>query len=198
MNKYLDKIEISHQQTMYLLMAIVFVLLIALLRYKLIAYNKKRKQRKRFERGNELEIKARGFLESKGYKIISEQEIHYHKYSVNGKEYKSKLILDYVVEKSGKKYIVEVKSGQSAVSLHDKNSRRQLLEYDFVIENDGVFLLDMESKNMQKVNFDSKKKKKDKIVIRVVILLGLIATFIPFIEAKIVLAIIIALFFLRK
>jgi hypothetical protein len=107
-------------------------------------------------------------------------EIHYHQYTVNGKQQESKLILDYVVKKGGKKYIVEVKSGKSAISLKDKNSRRQLLEYDFVIENDGVFLLDMENKNMQLVKFHTKAEKEEYTFRKLIIVLALIGILIPF------------------
>lgn len=46
-----------------------------------------------------------------------------------------------------------MKSGKEAISLNNKNSRRQLLEYDLVIENDGAILLDMENENLKFVQF---------------------------------------------
>ena len=141
----------------------VFIIIIGLLlfitvKYKIEQFNKKRKQKKRFARGLMLENRARGFLQDKGYSIVGEQEICYHRYTVNNRNFESKIILDYVVQKNGKKYIVEVKSGKSAISVKDKNSRRQLLEYDFVIENDGIFLLDMENRVMNLVKFYSKEE----------------------------------------
>ncbi|MCK5816352.1 MAG: hypothetical protein KAH07_10460 [Flavobacteriaceae bacterium] len=170
---------------------IVAILLYAIAKYKIADYRKKKAQKKRFERGNQLETEARYFLKKKGYRIISEQEIHHHKYLVNGEKRESKLILDYVVKRNGKKYIVEVKSGKSAISLKDKNSRRQLLEYDFVIENDGVFLLDMENKNMQLVEFHTKAERKDETLRRVIIIFAIIGIAIPFWELKILIGIIL-------
>ena len=170
---------------------VVLILLIVVAKYKIANYRKKKAQKQRFERGNLLEIKARDFLKNKGYKIISEQEIYYHKYLVNGKKCESKLILDYIVKKNNKRYIVEVKSGKSAISLKDKNSRRQLLEYDFVIENEGVFLLDMENENMQLVEFHSKAARKEEALRRVIIIFAILGIVIPFWEFKIFIGLII-------
>ena len=167
---------------------IAAILLYAIAKYKIADYKKKKAQKKRFERGNLLETEARYFLKKNGYIVISEQEIHHHKYLVNGEKRESKLILDYVVKKKGKKYIVEVKSGKSAISLKDKNSRRQLLEYDFVIENDGVFLLDMENKNMQLVKFQTKAEKNEDSFRKLIIILAVIAVILPFWGIRILIA----------
>jgi hypothetical protein len=177
----------------FVFIAIISFLVIVAVKYKFRDYNKKRNQRKRFARGVLLEDKARDFLKSKGYSINSEQKIHYHKYKVNDKIVKSKLIVDYIVEKNNKKYIVEVKSGKSAISLRDKNSRRQLLEYEFVIENDGVFLLDMENKNMQLVQFYGKETINEVAFYKVLLIFAGISLLIPFWKVKILIAIILIL-----
>ena len=159
---------------------IILGLLILLAKYKINSLRKKRALRKRFERGNLLEAQAREFLESKNYKIVEEQRICHHKFLVNGVSCKSKLILDYVVKKKDKIYIVEVKTGKSAIHLKNKDTRRQLLEYDFAIENDGVFLLDMENQNLKLVEFQSKKEKKDNVLRNVIIAIALIGIAVPF------------------
>jgi hypothetical protein len=169
---------------------VVAILLFAIVKYKLLEYRKKRTLKKRFARGNLLESQARKFLESKGYRIVEEQKIYFHKYLVNGTPHESKLILDYIVKKDEKKYIVEVKSGKNAIHLKDKNTRRQILEYDFVIENDGVFILDMENKNMQLVEFHSKAERKDETLRRVIIISAIIGIIIPFWEFKILIGLI--------
>ncbi|MGM0409088.1 MAG: hypothetical protein ACQERU_13990 [Bacteroidota bacterium] len=155
-------------------------------------FKKKKKQRERFKRGNMLEAEAKSFLEKKGYFITNEQAIFYHKYEVNGESKSSKLIVDYIAEKNGEKYIVEVKSGKSAISLKDKNSRRQLLEYDFVIENDGVVLLDMESRTLQLVKFQSKAEKKETHIMKVIVIISVVAILIPFWSFKILASLILA------
>ena len=164
---------------------IIIALVTFIVKYKFTAYLKNRTRKKRFARGHMLESKARAYLENIGYDVINEQNVHYHNYTVNGIDYQSKLILDYVVEKEGKTYIVEVKSGKKAISMSDRNSRRQILEYDFVIKNDGIFLLDMENKNMQLVTFYSKAERQDNIYRKIIIVLAFIGIFIPFWSVRI-------------
>lgn len=172
---------------------LIISLLIALITIKYKEYQKKRKQKKRFERGNILETQAKSFLEKKGYRILEAQKQFYHNYEVNGKHRSSKLIVDYIAKKNGKTYIVEVKSGNSAISLNDKNSRRQLLEYDFVIENDGVILLDMENKNIQFVKFHTKVAKKNLLFQKLIIITGLLIL-LPFWPIKIIASLILVTF----
>lgn len=170
-----------------ILISIITILLFFLAKYKFISYRIKQKQKKRFARGIKLENEAYTYLESLGYSVIDIQQTHQHQYEVNGKKHSSKLILDYVVEKDGNKYIVEVKSGQSAIYTENSNTRRQLLEYDFTINNDGIFLLDMENKHMQLIKFNS----KDEIVVdsfrNLVLILAVLGIVIPFFKIKVLL-----------
>ena len=99
----------------------------------------------------------------------------------------------YIAEKNGKKYIIEVKSGKSAISITDKNSRRQLLEYDFVIENDGIVLLDMENRNMQLVKFQSKAERKDNLMLKALVIIAGVAILLPFWSIKIIVLLLIIL-----
>lgn len=158
----------------------IAVLLFFLVKYKLAEYAKSKARKKRFERGLKLETEAENFLRKKGYNIINNQAIYYHNYKVNGNKKQNKLIVDYIAEKEGKTYIIEVKSGKKAISLDDKNSRRQLLEYDVVIDNDGVILLDMENKRVQLVNFQSKAEKQEDNFRRIILVVALIGIIIPF------------------
>lgn len=176
-----------------ILAVIIIVLLVGFVQLKHRELKKKRQQKKRFKRGNELEVQAKSFIESKGFRILNEQAPFYHNYKVNGESHSSKLIVDYIAEKNSKKYIIEVKSGKSAISITDKNSRRQLLEYDFVIENDGIVLLDMENRNMQLVRFQSKLEKKENLILKVFLVTAGVAIFIPFWSVKIIVLLLIIL-----
>jgi Holliday junction resolvase-like predicted endonuclease len=167
---------------------IIFILILIILKYKLSEYFKKRKLKKRFERGKNLENKARKFLQKKGFSILKSQHQFYHKYSVNGKMYSSEIIPDYIVKKNGKIYIVEVKSGRSAIAINNSNTRRQLLEYDFVINCDGIFLLDMENEKMELIKFYSKPQKQNSQLLAIAVLLALSAVFINSFYLKIVLS----------
>jgi len=167
--------------------SIIAILLFALAKYKYLTYQIKRKQKKRFARGIKLENEAYAYLQSLGYSIIGMQQIHYHQYEINGTKQTSKLILDYLVEKDGNRYIVEVKSGQSAIYINNSNTRRQLLEYDYTIQNDGIFLLDMENKKMQLVRFTSKDEVAIDDFRNLVIILAIMGIIIPFIKIKVLL-----------
>ncbi len=169
--------------------AVIFILLLVILKYKLHEYYRKQKQKKRFERGKSLENKAQKFLQKKGYTILKSQQPYYHKYSVSGKIHTSEIIPDYIVKKNGKTYIVEVKSGKSAISISNSNTRRQLLEYDFAINNDGIFLLDMENEKMELVKFYSKHQKQNINLLIFAVLLALSAVFTGSLYLKIALSV---------
>lgn len=187
MNSLLDINILNITLQNILIFSLILFLLFLIAKYKLKEIQKKRLQKKRFERGSKLESKAKKYLVSLGYNIVYEQYVCKHKYKVNGIENISKLILDYVVSKGGKQYIVEVKSGKSAIHVKNKDSRRQLLEYDFVLENDGIFLLDMENKNMQLVEFFPKvKHKTNNYVVALITIIAIVNIFIPILEIKIV------------
>ena len=114
-------------------------------------------------------------MSKKGYKVIDEQFIAVHKYKVDGDDKEVKLIVDYVVSKGGKTYLVEVKSGKSAIYIENKNTRRQILEYDYAIDNDGIFLLDMENEEMHLIEFSPKENqsvKRNRSGIVIIILLS--------------------------
>ena len=164
---------------------VILVLVVLLLRFKYIEYRKRQKQKKRFKRGSELETKAKYFLKRQGYKILQEQAVYYHMFKANGKEKKAKLIIDYVVRKKGKTFLVEVKSGQSAISIQNKFTRRQILEYDFVIENNGILLLDMEHEILELIEFKSKTEKPFKPSVKFLIFWMSIGIFTPYWTIKI-------------
>jgi len=160
---------------------IIIFLLIIVVKYWYSDFSKKRKQQKRFKRGAQKEEEARRFLIKKGYKVIDEQFIAVHRYKADGKDKEVKLIVDYVVSKGGKTYLVEVKSGKSAIHIENKNTRRQILEYDYAIENDGIFLLDMENEEMHLIEFFPKENKSVKqnlkgIIIILFSFVGIIST----------------------
>lgn len=159
---------------------IIAVLLIAFLYQSYTLAKKKRAQKKRFKRGDQLEKEAAVFLKKKGYQVLEFQKVFYHTFKSDNTEQKAKLITDYIVKKGRKTYIVEVKSGKSAIMLSDKNTRRQLLEYDFVIPNDGVILLDMENKKLQLVEFAPRQAKTNIGFYKVLIIGACVAILIPF------------------
>jgi Holliday junction resolvase-like predicted endonuclease len=159
--------QIKEQELFYSLNAIKFVLkmeknilillciFLGIISFRLWynSFTRKKHQRKRFKRGLKLEQKAAKFLTSRGFTIIGEQVEYQHTYLINGEENSSKISIDYLVEKNSKVFVVEVKSGKSAISIKNRSTRRQLLEYAVTIECDGLYLLDMENKELQLIEF---------------------------------------------
>ena len=156
---------------------VIFILLVIVVRYWYLDYSKRRKQKKRFKRGAQKEEEARSILIKNGYKVIDEQFVAIHNYKADGEDKEVKLIVDYVVSKGGKTYLVEVKSGKSAIYIENKNTRRQILEYDYAIDNDGIFLLDMENEEMHLIEFSPKENqsvKRNRSGIVIIILISFV------------------------
>ncbi|WP_075590536.1 hypothetical protein [Labilibacter marinus] len=186
----------NQNHIIFLLLAIIILALaFFIIKYKLTEYFKAQKVKKRFERGNQLELDAKKFLKSKGYSIVDYQSTYEHKYMVDGTPEYAEIQPDYIVKKKGKKYIVEVKSGTSAISARNRNTRRQLLEYDYVVENDGVFLLNMENRDLKLIQFKSKAEKRSRKLIKAVIIIGIVGIAIPYWEVKVAIGLVLALVF---
>lgn len=139
----------------YLYIAAIATLLFFLLKISYKQYKQKRAAQKRFKRGAKLEKRGRDFLIKQGFKVEHEQYLAHHTLYVDNKKESIGIIPDYIVSKDGKTYIVDVKTGHSAISIKDKSTRRQLLEYDHAIPNDGIYILDMENLQLKRIAFQS-------------------------------------------
>lgn len=139
---------------------IVGLLFMALLRFFLLEKWRMRRQKKAMRRGNRLEKEAARFLRSKGFNVLKSQyEIEYTIWE-DGADKFIRITPDYLVEKNGREYIVEVKSGKQAPGIGYAPTRRQLLEYVVASDVDGVFLLDMEQQVLKKVEFELTKSSR--------------------------------------
>ena len=186
----------NQNHIIFLLLALIIVVLAFLIiNYKVKTYFQERKVRKRFERGNRLELEAKKFLKSKGYTIVDYQSSYQHKYLEDGEVQCADIQPDYIVKKNGKKYIVEVKTGTQAISARNKSTRRQLLEYDYAVENDGVFLLDMENRRLKLIQFKSKMEKRSGRLLKAVIITAIIGMAIPYWPVKVALGLVLAVLF---
>jgi hypothetical protein len=72
---------------------------------------------------------------------------------MDGEEFESFIIADYIVRKGSKTYVVEVKSQEIASRIYEPSVRRQLLEYFLTFKPDGVLLVDMSGKKIHRVEF---------------------------------------------
>lgn len=102
------------------------------------------------------EKEAISFLNKAGYDIIGIQEKQPIVIYIDGKGYSSYVRADYIVKKTGKKYVVEVKTGKKTRAT-TALVRRQLLEYYLVFNPHGILLLDMENGTLKKIEFQWNK-----------------------------------------
>lgn len=130
-----------------LVLGLLFVLALTLPRVKDRA-KRKRTSRKAF-RG---EKKALPLLKRHGYHLVEGQCQGKVTYFVDGQAQEGLVRCDAIVEKYGRRYVVEIKTGdQAKVSL--PQVRRQLLEYDRVFKPHGLLFVDMEKQTIQQVHF---------------------------------------------
>jgi Holliday junction resolvase len=109
--------------------------------------------KRRFAIGARAEEDAVTLLEMNGYAILETQASDENVFLVDGEETISAVRADYIAEKEGKRFVVEVKSGKSAPSPTNSATRRQLLEYEHVFRPDGLILADMHEGKLKRIEF---------------------------------------------
>lgn len=106
--------------------------------------------RRRGKRGEETAI---GILKKNGY-IILQSQISLPGYIyVNDEKKEFNVRPDFLVEKNGIQYLVEVKTGKAA-SFANRQTRRQLLEYISLGSTDTVILVDATQRTLQVIRFE--------------------------------------------
>ena len=114
------------------------------------------KMKRRFAKGAEAEKDAVALLERHGYSILDRQASGENVFLVDGEETSSAVRADYITEKDGQRFVVEVKSGESAPSPTHPATRRQLLEYEHVFRPAGLILADMTAGVLKRIEFGLK------------------------------------------
>jgi len=112
--------------------------------------------KRRFAKGARAEEDAVTLLEEHGYSILDGQASDENVFLVDGEETSSAVRADYIAEKDGQRFVVEVKSGDSAPSPTHSATRRQLLEYEHVFRPDGLILADMTAGVLKLIEFGLK------------------------------------------
>jgi hypothetical protein len=108
---------------------------------------------RRLRRARAAEDRAAVLLERFGYDILGAEVGGSYDVHVDGRPVRIDLRADYVVERGGKRFVAEVKSGSAAPSIGTSATRRQLLEYRVAFGVDGVLLLDGETERAHAVVF---------------------------------------------
>jgi hypothetical protein len=131
------------------LLALCAVLLIALL---LLLGRPSRRARRHVDLGARAEARALSLLRREGFALRGSQVGFSFDVLVDGAAETARGRADFLVEKEGRLYVVEVKTG-GFVRPTEPNTRRQLLEYLLALPVDGVLLVDGEADEIHTIRF---------------------------------------------
>jgi hypothetical protein len=99
------------------------------------------------------EDRAGDLLRSLGFDIVGRQVRTSFVLTVDGAPIVVELRADYVVSLDDRRFVAEVKSGRIAPRIETAATRRQLLEYRFAFDVDGVLLVDAEAERVSEIVF---------------------------------------------
>ncbi len=133
-------------------LAILFVLF-EVTRAKVKRWLVVRRLQLRAGRALEAEAWAASLLSRAGYSVVGRQVKGSYDILIDGHPFSISLRADYIVERRGRLFVAEVKSGELAPSLETAATRRQLLEYRIAFVVDGVLLVDGEAGSIHEVVF---------------------------------------------
>lgn len=135
------------------IIALVAVLLYAVIGRKWNAWRGSKRARKRGARAVRGERRAEKLLESHGYEILERQLRTAWTIECDDGEHEFDLRADLLVQRDGREFIAEVKTGDAAPDLRNASTRRQLLEYAVAYNSPTILLVDVESRRIQEVYF---------------------------------------------
>jgi hypothetical protein len=113
----------------------------------------RRRMRAAAARGAAGEVRAEALLERLGYGITARQASERWVIAVDGEDVAVTVRADYLVTRGGRRFVAEVKTGESAPRAEHPPTRRQLLEYRHAFAVDGVLLVHAEAGRVQEVEF---------------------------------------------
>ncbi|MBI2392240.1 MAG: hypothetical protein HYV09_21815 [Deltaproteobacteria bacterium] len=99
------------------------------------------------------ESDAEAILARAGYRVIERQAIARWSMSVDGEEVPVDVRVDLLVQRRGRRYVAEVKTGDRAPDPTHPPTRRQLLEYALVFDAREVLLVDVPSGHVRAIAF---------------------------------------------
>jgi len=134
--------------------------------------------RKRFSKSRQAEKEAEKILKKNGYAIIDTQKSKPLLITIGNKIHRYLVRIDYLARKSGKVYVVEVKSGEKIPYITNRETRRQMLEYYLAYQPSGILLLNMKNKSISEVKFQFESTKRQTIIKLVYFLSGAIFSLI--------------------
>jgi hypothetical protein len=117
------------------------------------AWRGSRRAQRRAERSIAGEIQAERLLGRLGYRILARQPCLEWGIACDGEDHAVELRADLLVERRGRRYVAEVKTGFSAPLLTNAATRRQLLEYCVAYDVESVLLVDVEEERVREISF---------------------------------------------
>lgn len=103
--------------------------------------------------GRSAERRAIALLAQHGYRLVSEQAQLTGSYLLDGHTKTYHLRCDLLVERRGRRYLAEVKGGTQQTHPGRREVRRQLLEYQYLAQSDGVLLVNVRERRVHLVQF---------------------------------------------
>jgi hypothetical protein len=112
-----------------------------------------RRSRARQRVARRAETDAERLLESLGYAVLERQASRGWRLYVDGTRLEVTSRADLLVERLGRLYVADVKSGDEAPDPRRPATRRQLLEYLLAFDADGALVVDMTRCEVRVVEF---------------------------------------------
>ena len=109
--------------------------------------------RRRWTRAVVGEVEAEDLLAERGFAVVDRQAGLIWEIECDGQPHPVELRADLLVERDGRRYVAEVKTGATAPLLTHAATRRQLLEYCVAYQVDSVLLVDIEAQAVREISF---------------------------------------------
>lgn len=142
----------------YVVAVVLLVVATAWLTVRFIRLRDRQARVRRAARAARAERAARGVLEHAGFRVRGEQVRKSWALSADGERVRFELVADYVVERDGRAWVAEVKTGERALDLRFGPTRRQLLEYREAFGVEGVLLVDAEANSLREIHFHAPER----------------------------------------
>lgn len=125
---------------------------------------------------------AEPLLERAGYKVRDRQVRASLEYRLDGEPCVVEVQADYLVERDGRAWVAEVKTGRAAPRLSTRATRRQLLEYAHAFDAAGVLLVDADRGTVHRVTLPAPRSlpslSRDLAMVAIGIAIGALAALV--------------------
>jgi len=133
----------------------------------------RRQIRLKADHGREMEEYAADVLEDAGYRVIGRHPKITYVWHLGGEPVETTVEADYLVKYQGRKWLVEVKTGQAAQPTR-RETRRQLLEYAHYTRAAGLLFVNGDTGIIQTVEFPPPNPPEQGNITRIWLIIGLI------------------------